>query len=127
MPIYVYECPKCGEFELEQRITDQALTQCGYCDSPVKRIITRVGFVIPAYMRAPGSVGSSAASCDNQARYLASDQHKADRAQSERIYDRTEAAKDDLQKHLRQELAPEKAKDKIERRKAERKAQGLPL
>lgn len=28
MPMYPYRCPRCGEFEVEQRITESALTTC---------------------------------------------------------------------------------------------------
>ncbi len=64
---YIYECPECGEFELEQAVTDEALTKC-LCGEPVKRIITRVGFSIPSYMTAQGQE-----SHDRQAAYLKSD------------------------------------------------------
>ena len=41
MPTYVYECQKCSQvFEAEQRITEDPLTQCQFCeDGPVKRLI----------------------------------------------------------------------------------------
>ena len=41
MPIYVYECQKCEQtFEVEQRIVEDALTDCILCsDGKVKRII----------------------------------------------------------------------------------------
>lgn len=41
MPIYVYECKKCEQtFEVEQRIVEDALTDCILCpDGKVKRII----------------------------------------------------------------------------------------
>lgn len=40
MPIYVYECPRCGEFEESQAISDAPL-QFHHCGKPVKRIVTR--------------------------------------------------------------------------------------
>ncbi len=41
MPTYEYKCPKCGHFEVEQRITDDALTSCPTCGQPVKKLIPR--------------------------------------------------------------------------------------
>lgn len=28
MPVYEYECPRCGTFEVEQKISDPPLTRC---------------------------------------------------------------------------------------------------
>jgi len=45
MPTYVYECSKCNDvFEVDQRITEDPLTQC-HCGSTgtVKRLIQPVG------------------------------------------------------------------------------------
>lgn len=38
MPVYVYECEECGEFELEQSMKDDALEKCPECGSSVSRI-----------------------------------------------------------------------------------------
>ncbi len=39
MITYVYDCELCGEFEWKQHITDDTLTACPVCGSPVRRII----------------------------------------------------------------------------------------
>lgn len=39
MPSYVYECPQCGRFEIFQRISDSALTECPTCAASVKKLI----------------------------------------------------------------------------------------
>ena len=39
MPTYVYECSRCGEFEVEQSITAPALERCPRCEGSVKRLI----------------------------------------------------------------------------------------
>ena len=39
MPSYVYECPQCGRFEIFQRISDSALTECLTCAASVKKLI----------------------------------------------------------------------------------------
>lgn len=38
MPIYVYECEKCGQFEEQQSIHDSALIRCPKCGEEVRRI-----------------------------------------------------------------------------------------
>ncbi len=49
MPTYEYECPKCGVFEFEQRISEAPLATCPQCENagstnPVKRIISASAF-----------------------------------------------------------------------------------
>jgi putative FmdB family regulatory protein len=44
MPIYEYQCQKCGTIEVTQRITDKALTKCPTCKSKVKRLISNTSF-----------------------------------------------------------------------------------
>jgi len=44
MPIYEYQCQKCGTIEVTQRITDKALAKCPTCKSKVKRLISSTSF-----------------------------------------------------------------------------------
>jgi putative FmdB family regulatory protein len=44
MPIYEYQCEKCGTFETTQRITDKALTKCPTCKGKVKKLISNTSF-----------------------------------------------------------------------------------
>ena len=44
MPIYEYECEKCGEFEQMQRITDPPLVRCPTCKRKVRRLISSTSF-----------------------------------------------------------------------------------
>jgi len=46
MPIYEYQCPKCGVFEVTQRITESALKRCPTCKAKVERILSRTSFVL---------------------------------------------------------------------------------
>ncbi|MDY0060497.1 MAG: zinc ribbon domain-containing protein [Myxococcota bacterium] len=39
MPTYVYECEKCGDFEVRQAITAPALTECPTCAGAVRRVL----------------------------------------------------------------------------------------
>lgn len=44
MPIYEYSCPKCGEFEVTQRITEDPLKKCPTCKSKVRKLISNTSF-----------------------------------------------------------------------------------
>jgi putative FmdB family regulatory protein len=44
MPIYEYQCQKCGTFEVTQRITEKALVKCPTCKSKVKKLISNTSF-----------------------------------------------------------------------------------
>ena len=44
MPIYEYQCKKCGEFETTQRITDAPLTRCPTCRGKVTKLISSTSF-----------------------------------------------------------------------------------
>jgi putative FmdB family regulatory protein len=45
VPIYEYQCTKCGEiFEAFQKITDEPLTQCKFCNSRVEKLISHSSF-----------------------------------------------------------------------------------
>ena len=44
MPIYEYQCQKCGTFEMTQRITDKPLGKCPTCKGKVKKLISNTSF-----------------------------------------------------------------------------------
>jgi putative FmdB family regulatory protein len=44
MPIYEYECDKCGCFEHTQSIHDAPLSRCPTCRRKVQRLISRAAF-----------------------------------------------------------------------------------
>ncbi len=45
MPVYEYECRECKKvFEVQQRISDDPLTQCPECEGEVKKIISMTSF-----------------------------------------------------------------------------------
>lgn len=46
MPIYEYQCEKCGVFEVTQRITENPLKKCPTCKGKVERIISATSFVL---------------------------------------------------------------------------------
>jgi putative FmdB family regulatory protein len=79
MPIYEYECGKCGVFEQSQRMSDPALTKCPTCRRKVRRLISNTsfqlkgtGWYVTDYARAGkdgkqkgGSDGGDSASSDS--------------------------------------------------------------
>ena len=45
MPIYEYQCSKCGEiFEAFQKISDAPLTECRFCQGKVEKLISQSSF-----------------------------------------------------------------------------------
>jgi len=44
MPVYEYECGKCGVFEHSQRMSDAALTKCPTCRRKLRRLISNTSF-----------------------------------------------------------------------------------
>ena len=40
MPTYEYKCPKCGKFDVFQKISDGALESCPRCGEKVQRVIS---------------------------------------------------------------------------------------
>lgn len=46
MPTYEYLCENCGTFEVIQKITEPALTNCPACGAPAKRQLAPAAFVL---------------------------------------------------------------------------------
>ncbi len=45
MPIYEYQCTKCGEvFEAFQKVNDNPLKECKFCRGKVERLISQSSF-----------------------------------------------------------------------------------
>jgi len=45
VPIYEYQCSKCGEiFEAFQKISDDPLTECRFCQGKVEKLISQSSF-----------------------------------------------------------------------------------
>jgi len=44
MPIYEYNCSKCGNFETIQKMSDKPLTQCPTCRRKVAKLISSTSF-----------------------------------------------------------------------------------
>jgi len=47
MPIYEYQCTKCGDrFEAFQKMSDASIKKCKKCKGKVERLISPAGFVL---------------------------------------------------------------------------------
>lgn len=48
MPIYEYECPTHGRYEVQQRITESSLTTCTSpgCGKPIRKLISSTSFAL---------------------------------------------------------------------------------
>lgn len=73
MPIYEYQCSKCGVFEVTQRITEDPLKKCPSCRAKVQKLISNTsfqlkgtGWYITDYGRGKGSNGDKAESNGNK-------------------------------------------------------------
>ena len=44
MPIYEYDCQKCGTFEVTQRITEKPLGKCPTCKGKIRKLISNTSF-----------------------------------------------------------------------------------
>ncbi|HZO83310.1 MAG TPA: zinc ribbon domain-containing protein [Candidatus Binataceae bacterium] len=89
MPIYEYSCPRCGNFETTQRITEPPLKRCPTCKSKVERMLSRTSFILKGsgwyatdYGRSGKSGGESksdSASANGSATASSSDGGSADK------------------------------------------------
>lgn len=69
MPVYEYECAKCGVFEVEQRIVEDPLEKCPtHPEQQVRRLISRSMFALKGggwYSQGYGDSSGSSASSDS--------------------------------------------------------------
>ncbi len=68
MPLYEYQCPKCGNFELIQKFSDDPLRKCPTCGSDVQKLLSApaiqfkgTGWYITDYARKSEGKGKAAA------------------------------------------------------------------
>ena len=65
MPLYEYQCPKCGRFELIRKFSDETVTKCPTCGSDVQKLLSApaiqfkgTGWYITDYARKDGKSGT---------------------------------------------------------------------
>jgi len=65
MPTYEYACETCGGFEVQQSMTEPALTRCPTCGGPVRRLISGgTGFIMGG--GGSGGGGTRRDACDRE-------------------------------------------------------------
>jgi putative FmdB family regulatory protein len=85
MPIYEYRCTNGHRFEVMQRITDDALTECEVCGAAATRVLHPVaihfkgsGFYSTDYGRGKKSAAGSESSSDGKSDAKSSDSKPAE-------------------------------------------------
>jgi len=65
LPLYQYQCPKCGRFELIRKFSDATVTECPTCGSEVQKLLSApaiqfkgTGWYITDYARKDGKSGT---------------------------------------------------------------------
>jgi putative FmdB family regulatory protein len=66
VPLYEYQCPKCGRFELIRKFADEPLTECPTCGSEVQKLASApaiqfkgTGWYVTDYARKSSGEGKS--------------------------------------------------------------------
>ena len=97
MPIYEYQCQKCGAFEVTQRITENPLKKCPTCKGKVKKLISNTsfqlkgtGWYITDYAR-KGQNGESKS--DNGSKSKSSSEAKTESKSEAKTESKTESSK----------------------------------
>ena len=96
MPLYEYQCPKCGRFELIRKFSDETVTKCPTCGSDVQKLLSApaiqfkgTGWYVTDYARKDGKSGTGESSKGPAAK---SDGSKSEGGKSEGA--KSEGAKD---------------------------------
>jgi putative FmdB family regulatory protein len=65
LPLYEYQCDRCGRFEVIQKFSDKPLKVCKKCGGPVQRLLSApaiqfkgTGWYVTDYARKSGGEGS---------------------------------------------------------------------
>ncbi|MCM2257862.1 MAG: zinc ribbon domain-containing protein [Vicinamibacteria bacterium] len=85
MPLYEYACPSCGTFEVIQKFSDAALTECPKCAAAVEKLLSAPafhlkgsGWYITDYARKGQSEGQSGESKAPKGEKAAASESKSD-------------------------------------------------
>jgi putative FmdB family regulatory protein len=95
MPVYEYECQKCGTFETTQRITEEPLSKCPTCKGKVKKLISNTSFQLKGtgwYITDYARKGKDAPKTENGA--SSSSESKSSESKKESKETKTEAKKE---------------------------------
>lgn len=86
MPVYEYECQKCGTFETTQRITEEPLSKCPTCKGKVKKLISNTSFQLKGtgwYITDYARKGKDAPKTENGASSSSSESKESKKASKE--------------------------------------------
>jgi putative FmdB family regulatory protein len=82
MPIYEYRCERGHTFEVMQRMTDDPLTSCSTCESPVQRVFHPVAVHFKGSGFYTTDYGRKAASSDSAGGSSSTEQKSSDSSSS---------------------------------------------
>jgi putative FmdB family regulatory protein len=97
MPIYEYECQKCGTFEATQRITEDPLSKCPTCKGKVKKLISNTSFQLKGtgwYITDYARKGKDASKGENGASSSSESKSETKEAKSDTKESKTETKKE---------------------------------
>jgi putative FmdB family regulatory protein len=90
MPIYEYQCQKCGVIEVTQRITEKPLAKCPSCKSKIKKLISNTsfqlkgtGWYITDYARKGQTNGESKSESSSKATSTSTSESKSETKKSD--------------------------------------------
>lgn len=89
MPLYEYECPKDGVFELVRKFSDPPLSACPKCSGPIEKLASApaiqfkgTGWYVTDYARKGKSDDGGSAKSDKSESESKSDKSKSDKSES---------------------------------------------
>ncbi|MGH7855220.1 MAG: FmdB family zinc ribbon protein [Candidatus Binatia bacterium] len=95
MPIYEYQCQKCGTFEATQRITEKPLTKCPTCKNKVRKLISNTSFQLKGTGWYITDYARKGKSDDGKSDSSKSDSSKSDGASKSTAESKSESKKSD--------------------------------
>jgi len=85
LPLYEYECEKCGRFEKIQKFSDKRLRKCPTCQGPVERLLSAPaiqfkgsGWYVTDYAKKSGVPAKGDSKGDTGTKESKSDSSKSD-------------------------------------------------
>ena len=93
MPIYEYECKKCGHhMEAMQKISDPPVCECELCQSGVKKLISQSTFHLKGTGWYVTDYASKSAGAPGETKHNSSESSKSDSTTSEKAEAKTDSA-----------------------------------
>ena len=87
MPLYEYQCPKCGRFEVIRKFSDPALLACPTCGAEIQKLASApaiqfkgTGWYVTDYARKSGGGDGAGSSSESGAKEASKDSGSKDSA-----------------------------------------------